>query len=59
MADVSTFTLRRPLRLSWARLYRQFKSPAWAEDNRTVQDFRKGCLRELIKIKTRLAGSGR
>ena len=48
-----TFTLRRPLRLSWARLYRQFGAePARANDNRTVQDFRKGCLRELIKIKT-------
>ena len=48
-----TFTLRRPLRLSWARLYRQFgAAPARANDNRTVQDFRKGCLRELIKIKT-------
>ena len=47
-----TFTLRRPLRLSWARLYRQFgAAPARANDNRTVQDFRKGCLRELIKIK--------
>ena len=48
-----TFTLRRPLRLSWARLYRQFgAAPARANDNRTVEDFRKGCLRELIKIKT-------
>ena len=38
-----TFTLRRPLRLSWARLYRQFGAePARANDNRTVQDFRKG-----------------
>ena len=48
-----TFTLRHPLRLSWARLYRQFGAkPARANDNRTVQDFRKECLRELIKIKT-------
>ena len=48
-----TFTLRHPLRLSWARLYRQFGAkPAKANDNRTVQDFRKGCLRESIKIKT-------
>ena len=48
-----TFTLRHPLRLSWARLYRQFGAePARANDNRTVQDFRKGCLRELIQIKT-------
>ena len=48
-----TFTLRRPIRLSWARLYRQFGAePARANDNRTVQDFRKGCRRELVKIKT-------
>ena len=48
-----TFTLRGPVRLSWARLYRQFGvEPARANDNRTVQDFRKGCLRELIKIRT-------
>ena len=48
-----TFTLKRPLRLSWVCLYRQFGAePARANDNRTVQDFRKGCLRELIKIKT-------
>ena len=54
-----TFTLRHPLRLSWARLYRQFGAePARANDNRTVQDFRKGCLRELIKIKTAWPDSG-
>ena len=48
-----TFTLQCPLRLSWPRLYRQFGiDPAKAGDNRTVQDFRKDCLRELIKIKT-------
>ena len=47
-----TFTLQCPLRLSWPRLYRQFGiDPAKAGDNRTVQDFRKDCLRELIKIK--------
>ena len=46
------FTLKRPMRLSWAHLYRQFGiSPAKADDNRTVDDFRKDCLRELIKIK--------
>ena len=46
------FTLKGPLRLSWARLYRQFGAElARANDNRTVQDFRKECLRELIKIK--------
>ena len=47
-----TFTLKRPIRLSWPRLYRQFGvDPAKADDNRTVQDFRKDCLRELKKIK--------
>ena len=46
------FTLKRPIRLSWPRLYRQFGvDPAKADDNRTVQDFRKDCLRELKKIK--------
>ena len=34
-------------------MYCQFGvGPAGANDNRTVQDFRKGCLRELIKIKS-------
>ena len=47
-----TFTLRAPLRLSWANLYRQLGvDPAKANNNRTVQDFRKDCLRELKKIK--------
>ena len=47
-----TFSLDRPLRLSWTRLYRQFGvDPSRASDNRTVQDFRKDCLRELKKIK--------
>ena len=46
-----TFTLKRPLRLSWARLYRQFGvDPAKAVDKRTAGDFRKDCLRELKKI---------
>ena len=48
-----TFTLKRPICLSWPRLYRQFGvDPAKADDNRTVQDFRKDCLRELKKTKT-------
>ena len=48
-----TFTLQRPLRLSWAGLYRQFGAdPYKASDNVTVQNFRKKCLRELKKIKT-------
>ena len=47
-----TFTLKRPLRLSWGRLYRQFGAdPAQADDKLTVNDFRKDCLRELKKIK--------
>ena len=48
-----TFTLKRPLRLCWPQLYRQFGAhPTKAKDHYTVKDFRKGCLRELIKIKT-------
>ena len=47
-----TFALRAPLRLSWPTLYRQFGvDPSRANDNSTVQDFRKDCLRELKKIK--------
>ena len=47
-----TFSLKRPMRLSWPQLYRQFgANPSKASDNRTVQDFRKDCLRELKKIK--------
>ena len=47
-----TFTLRGPLRLSWARLYHQFGvDPAKADDHYTVKNFRKDCLRELGKIK--------
>ena len=48
-----SFTLKRPLRLSWACLYRQFGvDPSKADDKRTVDDFRKDGLRELTKIKT-------
>ena len=47
-----TFTLKRPLRLSWGCLYRQFGvNPAKADDHYTVKNFRKDCLRELGKIK--------
>ena len=47
-----TFTLKRPLRLSWRQLYRQFGlDPARAEDRRTADAFRTDCLRELKKIK--------
>ena len=48
-----TFTLKRPLRLTWPHLYRQFGvDPAKAGDARTVDAFRTDCLRELKKIKT-------
>ena len=47
------FTLKRPLRLSWARLYRQFGvAPAKVGDKRTVDAFRTDSLRELKKIQT-------
>ena len=46
-----TFTLKRPLRLTWPLLYRQFGADsARAGDTNTVQNFRKDCLRELEKI---------
>ena len=46
-----TFTLKGPIRLSWARLYRQFGvDPAKSVDKRTADDFRRDCLRELKKI---------
>ena len=46
------FTLKRPMRLSWACLYRQFGiNPAQAGGPRTVDYFRTDCLRELKKIK--------
>ena len=48
-----TFTLKRPMRLSWVRRYRQFGvNLAQAGDPRTVDAFRTDCLRELKKIKT-------
>ena len=47
-----TFALKRPLRLSWRQVYRQFGAePAKADDKRTVDNFRTKCLRELRKIK--------
>ena len=47
-----TFNLKRPLRLTWPLLYRQFGADsARAGDTNTVQNFRKDCLRELEKIK--------
>ena len=48
-----TFSLTRPIRLSWPHLYRQFGAdPSRASDKRTVDAFRTDCLRELKKIKT-------
>ena len=47
-----TFTLTRPLQLSWRQVYCQFGAhPAKASDNNTVQAFRYKVLRELKKIK--------
>ena len=47
-----TFSLKRPMRLSWKQLYRQFGvDPDRAKDKFAVRDFRKDCLRELKKIK--------
>ena len=47
-----TFALKRPLRLTWRQLYRQFGvDPAKAGNRRTVDNFRTDCLRELKKIK--------
>ena len=47
-----TFPLRAPLRLTWRQVYRQFGAyPDKARDNRTVDNFRTKCLRELKKIK--------
>ena len=48
-----TFSLQRPLRLSWRQLYRQFGAdPAKENDKFIVNAFRTDCLRELKKIKT-------
>ena len=52
-----TFRLKRPLRLSWPTLYRQFGADsAKPNDPRTVDNFRTDCLRELKKIKTAWPG---
>ena len=51
-AAYRTFTLKRPLRLSWRQLYRQFGTdPAKASDKFIVRNFRQNVLRELKKIK--------
>ena len=47
-----TFTLKRPMRLSWRQLYRQFGvEPDKAVDKLIVNNFRTDCLRELKKIR--------
>ena len=47
-----TFALRAPLRLPWPLLYGQFgPHPSKANNNVTVQNFRRKVLRELKKIK--------
>ncbi|MCY3757631.1 MAG: replication protein RepA [Acidobacteria bacterium] len=52
-----TFSLKHARQLPWKRLYRQFGAdPAKANERVTVDNFRKDCLRELIKIKTAWPG---
>ena len=47
-----TFALKRPLRLTWQQVYRQFGlHPDKASDKNTVQMFRRNILRKLKKIK--------
>ena len=47
-----TFSLKRPMRLSWRQLYRQFGvDPAKVNDRITVDNFRRKVLREMKKIK--------
>ena len=47
-----TFTLKRPMRLSWPSLYRQFGADTAKANNKVAQQaFRRDCLRELKKIK--------
>ena len=47
-----TFSLTRPVRITWRQLYRQFGTdPAKASDKFIVRNFRQNVLRELEKIK--------
>ena len=47
------FSLEKPVALPWKRLYRQFgANPGKADDRFVVMNFRRKCLRELVKIKT-------
>ena len=51
------FGMKSPVKLRWCDLYRQFGArPSKAGDWRTVDDFRKKCLRELKKIKVAWKG---
>ena len=53
-----TFALERPLQLTWRQVYRQFGvDPAKAGNRRTVDDFRKDCLREGSASIRNFAGS--
>ena len=46
-----TFALKRPLKLSWRQLYRQFGAePDQVVNKNTINAFRTDCLRELQKI---------
>ena len=52
-----TFALRAPLRLTWPLVYGQFgPHPSKANNNVTVQNFRRKVLRELKKIKMAWTG---
>ena len=44
------FTLKRPLRLTWRQLYRQFGADPAKASKVAQQAFRRDCLRELQKI---------
>ena len=47
-----TFSLKRPLRLTWQQVYSQFGAhPDNAHNKKTIQNFRVQTLRELKKIK--------
>ena len=47
------FSLEKAIALPWKRLYQQFgANPGKANDRFVVMNFRKKCLRELVKIKT-------
>lgn len=47
------FSLEKPISLPWKRLHRQFGAhPGKADDRFVVMNFRKNCLRELVKIHT-------